>query len=223
MKYIKKQRPPHELIAWTHTGTRDRDGQQLDWNYKDMPSDVRQAVKASLLQEQGGLCCYTGRRITPNSSHIEHLKSQKYCVDHEDTDYTNMLAAFPAPNTPAECEYGAHARKGWFDKYLFVHPLRRDCELRFRYKVNGKIAPANPTDNATEETIRQLCLDHRILTTMRRDAIYEALLEKELGKSQVQRLMTAMDERDSDGFFKPFCFAIKQACEKYLKRFDKVK
>lgn len=219
MKYIKKQQPPHELIAWTKAESLDLDGQPMDWSYADMESPVRQAVKVSLLQEQGGLCCYTGRRITFQSSHIEHLKPQSLCEGHEDTDYANLLAAFPAPNT-SQCKYGAHARGNWFDERLFVHPLRRDCELRFRYTKNGKVAPANPEDAGAKETIHQLRLNKKELRTMREQAIHELLFVPRLSKSQVQRLMTAMDERDSNGFFTHFCFVIKQVCEKYLKRLD---
>ncbi len=32
-----------------------------------------------------------------------------------------------------------------------------------------------------------------------------------------------MNERDGDGNYRPFCFVIKQACERYLKRFEKPK
>jgi len=220
MKYIKKQRPPHELIAWTRARSGNEGSQQLGWNYGDMPSGVRQAVKTSLLQEQGGLDCYTGRRITSQSSHIEHLKPQRLCVDHEDTRYSNLLAAFPAPNAPKECEYGARARKSWFDERLFVHPLRSNCELRFRYKMNGNITPVNLADDGAKETIYRLCLDHKELKTMREQAIYVLLFEEKLSRSNVQRLVANIDKRDSDGLFRPFCFALKQACKKYLKRFE---
>lgn len=220
MKYIAKQQQPHELIAWTRAKPETEDAKHLAWGYDDMTPDVRKAVKASLLKEQGGLCCYTGRRITVKSSHIEHLKPQTLCENHEDTDYANMLAAHPAWDAPKRCEYGAHAKNSWYDETLIVHPLRRDCEHRFRYKSNGKISPANPDDAGAAETIRRLHLDHQELVGMREQAIYVMLYEKKLSKVQAQRLMATIDERDSNGLYRPFCFAIKQACEKYLKRFD---
>lgn len=220
MKHIKKTSTPQLLIAWTRTKAENKDSQSLHWDYEDMPAGVRHAVKESLLREQGGLCCYTGRKISPTSSHIEHLKPQSCCINHEDTDYSNLLAAYPAPNGVSECEYGAHARKNWFDLLLFVHPLRVDCEHRFRYKTNGKIDPTNPSDHGAQETIRRLCLDHPKLKEMRETAIQEALFEKPLTQVQAQRLMANIDQRDGNGNFRAFCFAIKQACEKYLKRFD---
>lgn len=220
MKYIQKQSPPHELIAWTHAKAVDTEGHPMDWGYDDMPADLRDIVKARLIQEQGGLCCYTGRAITMRTSHIEHLKPQASCVNHEDTAYANLLAAYPSPNAP-QCAYGAHAKADWYDKQLFVHPLRDDCEVRFRYKRNGKISPAHLEDSGVVATIAHLCLDHPLLEEMRAEAIQEALFDgKPLNRNQVERLMAAMDERDRNGCFRKFCFVIKQACAQYLKRFD---
>ncbi len=220
MKYIAKRRQPHELIAWTRARSADAEDQPINWNYDDMPSNVRQAVKANLIREQGGICCYTGRAITAETSHIEHLKPQALCVEHEDTDYANLLAAYPSAGARKKCEYGAHAKENWYDQHLFVHPLRRDCETRLRYKANGKIAPASPADTGADETIRHLCLDHPELQRMRAQAIHAAVFEERLTKAQAQRLMAAMDSRDGNGRFRQFCFAIKQVCEKYLKQFD---
>lgn len=219
MKHITKQQPPEELIAWTHARAVDDDGRPMAWGYDDMPGPVRQSVKNSLLREQGGLCCYTGRRITNDSSHIEHLKPQEICQNHEDTDYNNLLAAYPAWNSPHECPYGAHAKRNWYDQYLFISPIRDDCEVRFRYRFNGKISPARPEDQAACETVIRLNLDHKELKQMREAAIHTTLFEQRLGKNQVKRLMEAMDGRDGDGNFRQFCFAIKQACSEYLRRF----
>jgi uncharacterized protein (TIGR02646 family) len=220
MKYIRKTAPPHLLIAWTRAKAEGKDSQNLQWGYADMQTEVRQAVKESLLHEQGWICCYTGRKISTASAHIEHLKPQSICIDHEDTDYSNLLAAYPAPNSPNQCEYGAHARKNWFDPSLFVHPLRADCEQRFRYKTNGKIEPVNLADKGAQETIRRLRLDHAALKQMREEAIAESIFARPLSKIQAQRLLATIEQRDGNGNFRAFCFVIKQACEKYLKRFE---
>lgn len=224
MKYIEKQAQPPELIAWVRENATDVDGVERAWGYDDMTANVRRAVKASLLREQGGLCCYTGRRITSSTSHIEHLKPQCLCVGHEDTDFSNLLAAYPSSDsgTP-HCAYGAHAREDWYDPHLFIHPRRRDCEQRFRYNLNGHIRPASQDDNATIETIKKLDLDHPELQKMRSESIFEALFAEDLSESQIRRLMTEVDRRDGNGNFRQFCFVIKQACEKYLKRFEKPK
>ncbi|NCC32396.1 retron system putative HNH endonuclease [Candidatus Chloroploca sp. Khr17] len=221
MKYIEKQAQPQALIAWVRAKATDVDGAERTWGYADMPADVRSEVKRSLVREQGGLCCYTGRRISLQGCHIEHLKPQSACTEHEDTEYDNLLAAHPSsdPGTP-HCAYGAHARTNWYDQHQFVHPRRRDCEQRIRYRDNGRVTPHSQDDEGAAETIRRLRLDHSEIQQMRKQAIDEALFAKQLSEAQVRRLMTAMDERDSNGNFRPFCFVIKQACEKYLKRFE---
>ena len=221
MKYITKRPQPQELIAWTRARTVDDNEQEITWTYADMPAHVREAVKNNLVAQQGGLCCYTGRRITQRTSHIEHLKPQDQCINHEDTDYQNLLAAYPssAPNTPG-CEYGAHKKANWYQEELFVHPRRRDCETRFRYRNTGKIVPTDPNDAAAAKTIQKLGLAHPQLEQMRKAAIEAAIYEGKLTKPKAERLLAEMDRRNDQGHFHEFCFVIKQACEKYLKRFD---
>ena len=223
MKYIQKQPQPQLLIAWIHGKSTDDDGNEQQWNYKNMPADVRAATKKSLLREQGGLCCYTGQRITADTSHIEHIKPQSECIGHEDTDYDNLVVAYPSSEsgTP-ECAYGARKKDKWYKEELFVHPRRKDCEARFRYRTTGKVIPANNADSAVAITIEKLRLDHPELEQMRKAAIVALDLE-ELSEAKARRLMAAMNERDKDGNFRPFCFVIKQACEKYLKRFAQPK
>src|SRR5690349_6133383 len=107
MKYISKRLQPHELIAWVRAKAHDEEATHIHWTYDDMPHHVRQAVKACLIQEQGGLCCYTGRTIRPETSHIEHMTPQAACINHEDTDYENLLPAHPASDALSRCPYGA--------------------------------------------------------------------------------------------------------------------
>jgi uncharacterized protein (TIGR02646 family) len=223
MKYISKQRQPRELIAWVRAKADDEEAKHIHWTYDDMPSDVRKAVKKHLVQEQGGLCCYTGRRIKPETSHIEHLKPQAVCVKHEDTDYGNLLAAHPASDAPSKCPYGAHEKGDWYDQLHFVNPRRQDCERRFRYRDNGHIGSMSQDDAGATQTIQHLQLDHRELQQMRTQIIHEAIFAEQLNEAQARRLLAAMDERDGDGNYRPFCFVIKQACERYLKRFEKPK
>lgn len=220
MKRIKKNKPPKELIAWSHTKAVNTEGEKMNWGYDDMPAGLRQEVKLCLIKEQGALCCYTGRRISNESSHIEHLKPQEKCVNHEDTKYSNMLAAFPSANFSRKLTYGAHKKANWYDPILFIHPLRDDCERRFSYRDNGSIKAARSNDQAALETIKRLNLDDKELNTLRETAIYTTLYEDELSKGEVQKLYRAMDSLNAKGQLPEYCFAIKQACERYLKRFN---
>ena len=116
--------------------------------------------------------------------------------------------------------YGAHRKANWYDPILFIHPLRDDCETRFTYRDNGRITATRSSDQAALETIERLNLDDNELRGLRRTAIDAALFEEKLSKGEVKRLCKAMDSLNSKGQLHEFCFAIKQACERHLRRFS---
>lgn len=91
MKHIIKGNSPSELDSWFRNQPIE-DGCRINCGYTDMPSEVKQVVKQRLLEEQGGLCCYTGLRVKETTSHIEHFKPQSQCESHEDIEYHNLLA-----------------------------------------------------------------------------------------------------------------------------------
>lgn len=216
MKRIIKSKPPASLQRWY------RRQHGINCSFKDMPSDVKESVKKSLLTEQGCLCCYTGKRVDANSSHIEHLKPQALSRrdgDHEDVDYNNMLAAYPKGDKPP-CPYGAKKRGDWYSED-FVHPLRPDCERRFIFKLDGEIAPRDENDFGAAETIRRLRLDHEYLTADRKTAIEELLFTDEVSEAQAKRLQQQIMKRDSKERFIAFCFVLEQACLEYIRRLEK--
>src|SRR6266542_5989051 len=117
MRYIKKRSAPKELRQW-FAGQPIAGGGRINCRYGDMPGEVKDVVRQRLLEEQGWLCCYTGRRVGTKSSHIEHLKPQSRCEGHEDIAYGNLLAAYPGLDERSP--YGAHAKADWYDPALMV-------------------------------------------------------------------------------------------------------
>jgi uncharacterized protein (TIGR02646 family) len=223
MRRITKQQPPHELRTWFIGQPENENGERINSTYEDMPGEVRVQVKQGLLQEQGHLCCYTGIRITDERSHIEHLKPQSMCEDHEDIDYNNLLAAYPGIHQPRS-PFGAHAKDNWYDENLLVSPLDDSCERRFRFTQFGKVKPVNENDTAASETIRRLGLDHDSLNDMRRQAIAEALYRKNkpLSEKQLESLIDRYCEADAhSNQMRPFCFVIQQAAQDFLDRLKK--
>jgi uncharacterized protein (TIGR02646 family) len=219
MKHIIKGNPPSELRRWF-----DRqpivDGHRLNCSYKkDLPGDVKRAIKQKLLEEQGWLCCYTGSRIEEQTSHIEHFKPQELCKDHEDVDYANLLAAYPGDKIQ-KCPFGAHEKYDWYDPELLISPLHKICERRFRFTQFGDIRLTDENDQAAVETMRHLRLDHDILTEMRRHAIKVALFPKNrpLSKAQLAQIAERYCERGRDQRFHSFCFVIKQVAEDLLRK-----
>ena len=65
MKYIEKRKPPESLERYKETAGA---------NFDDLPSNVKSELKQQLADEQGDICCYCGKRISPDHhSVIEHL------------------------------------------------------------------------------------------------------------------------------------------------------
>ena len=211
MRRIIKGNPPPEFTRWL------AENEELNCRYEDIPSDVRSGMKERMIQEQGGLCGYTGMRITATDSHIEHLKPQSRCREEggsEDIAWDNMIAAHPRPN--AQAPYGAQTKADWYEPEKFVSPLSAGCEQRFRFRrVTGKIEATNPDDEAAKETIKQLKLDHSALTDLRLAAIEGAL--EGISQRQLEELRERIEERSKQGLLRPFCFVLKQACEEELR------
>ncbi len=219
MKHITKGRPPPELARWFE-GQPLEHGRRINCGYGDIPTGVKKLVKQRLLEEQGYLCCYTGRRIDETGSHIERLKPQAACANHEDIAYDNMLAAFPGAGQ--HCEFGAVAKRDWNDPTLMVSPLHGGCEARFRFTQFGKIKAA-PDDQGAAETLGRLKLDHDTLTEWRSRAIVGALFPKGRGLSeaQLQKVATGYCTRDRHTQqFYPYCFVIKHVAYDLLRRRD---
>lgn len=216
MKRIIKGNPPASLRKW-FTGQHG-----INCSFGDMPTAIKDEVKEHLLAEQGRLCCYTGKHVEIESSHIEHLRPQALSRlegNHEDVSYSNMLAAYPKEDSPP-CPYGAKRKGDWYSED-FVHPLLPDCEQRFIFNLGGEIAPRDSNDVGAAETIRRLRLDHEYLSDDRKAAIEELLFTVKVSEAQVRRLQEQIMQRDSQGRFRAFCFVLEQACAEYIRRLRK--
>lgn len=221
MKYIVKGSEPAQLRQWIN-GQPVVDGQRINCSYRDMPGTVKAVVKQRLILEQGGLCCYTGIAVTEDESHIEHFLPQTLCTNHEDVEYTNLLAAYPGEDRP-NCPFGARARGSWFDASLFVSPLRGDCERRFVFRLNGAIQAANNSDSGAVHTIKKLHLDHESLTELRKQQIDAVLFpaNRQLSSSQLRRIAEAYCQKDRQQRYRPFCFVVQQAANELLRRAER--
>lgn len=218
MKYINKGGEPLELHQW-HDSQPVVDGKRINCKYRHMPTDVKKIVKEKLLNEQGYLCCYTGRVIDEASSHIEHIRPQTLCIgefDEEDIAYANLLAAFPGGSLRAP--YGAHAKDGWYDSTNFVSPLQPNCETKFRFTQFGQISAVNTGDNAATETIQHLDLNHAELTDLRRQAIQRTLIDLKPSVKQLERIQRHYCERLANDRFNSFCFVIQQVAQIILAK-----
>src|SRR5574343_1366617 len=108
MRTIQQVPMPHSFKQWL----RNQKSTHQNLSYDNLPSEVKNDIKAALLQGQAYLCAYTQRRITDISNcHIEHIVPQNQQAELALT-YTNMLACSPADGGDVHQGYGAPVKGG---------------------------------------------------------------------------------------------------------------
>ena len=217
MKRIIKTHSPIELQDWI------TENREYDHSYEVLVgSDAHRALKAKLLSEQGFLCAYTGRLISLESSHIEHIKPQNCCEDWEDVNYMNVVACIPANGGDKKLGYGAPLKDNWWDADNFISPLSEGCDHHFVFSWKGYINEFPDDNQATITTIKVLGLDNEDLRKLRLGRIRgffgfgSRSKSKPLAKREAEQLVRKIDVADSDGKLKEFCFVLKQLLPKYI-------
>jgi uncharacterized protein (TIGR02646 family) len=201
MKCISKSPEPESFVQWKI------DNAHLKMPYGDLHGDKKKCLKLSLIEEQGGLCCYCEREIGQDDSHVEHFRPQrgKNAHPHLDLEYQNLLCScqvphLPIPTDPRHCGV---LKDQWFDDVLLISPLDTGCESRFRFAEDGSIYPANDHDDAAMVTIEKLGLDIDKLRSLREGALKGL---EDLPRGKVQRLLG----HPQDGRFQEFFTTIQQ-------------
>lgn len=229
MRKIIKGHESKELLDFK---VQNRNG-DVSIDYNSLGEEQRTPLKNSLLSEQGFLCAYTLKRISCNTSHIEHIQpeelSRKLKKAGEETisdlDYSNMVACFPKEFSGSSRRkfYGAFKKDDWWenDGVEFISPLREDCENHFKYNKIGLILEVTAKG---KKTIEVLNLNHEILKHERANAINEFIYKnnKPLTKLQTLHAVENICVESADGFVE-FCVAIKHSLEDHLKFLEKIK
>lgn len=203
MKYIVKRTSPASLEAYKAT-----EGAC----YNDMPQNVKEDVRQSLVSEQGGICCYCGKRILPDyHSIIEHLypKGLKQ-YRHLQLEYSNLLCSCDGGESDRTGKTKSEKRKfpSFCDdkknnRVLNLTPLDPTCEEQFSYDEEGHIY--GKTD-AAQEAIDILGLDCSPLVDLRRAAI-NPYLELDLDNEGWNAEIEDLSQRHNDNF-RSFCFVV---------------
>lgn len=226
MRSISPRQEPVTFTNWRAASQND-----INYGYELIPSGLRQEIKDTLIDEQKGLCAYTGIGIDASHSHIEHLLPQAHCRrGREDVEYRNMVACFPAPGN-AYVPFGALRKAHWpslAEKHFFVSPRSAGCEARFTFNMRGRISVAK-NDEAARETVKRLGLDHKELEGLRNDAINSTL--RRWGKERplldlpsARRRLAGLEEVEAAGGpLEPFCFVLKQALRQHIRLLESIR
>jgi uncharacterized protein (TIGR02646 family) len=223
MKYIRKGIEPEAFSQWKQQENEDW---QPTWD--DLRGTPKIEAHEALLQEQGYICCYCGRRIQRTSSHIEHFKPRSQFPLLK-LDYGNFLASCPGyPETDdrkaftsqqSPQEHCGQQRGDWYDPNLTVSPLIENCADFFRFTGAGEIRPTQVStmSQAAEATIQNLRLDHPSLDASRKAAI-DGILEsiEDLSDLEIAALVEAYDQPDTEGQYVKFCATVLYILRTYL-------
>lgn len=197
MKFIDKQTEPQVFSAWKAMANEN-------WqpSYAELSGKVKESVKEALMQEQGFICCYCERRLTPNDSHIEHFQPQSD-PGVDPLDYANLLCSCQQQLEKGEPRHCGNLKGDWFDQQLLISPLDASCTNRFRFSGHGHIEPLNTNDDAAVMTIDKLGLDIPKLRALRRSAI-EPFLDESLTNEELGAFVQGYLAKDAAGKLNEF-------------------
>lgn len=229
MKRIIKGNEPATFIKFKH----DNEKAGINVHYDThLGEDERKPIKNALLKEQGNICAYTLKRISYETSHIEHLKPEELCRQDmkagretvSDLDYANMVACFPikGPKGISSDKYFGAIKKGqtWTnDGQDYILPLLATCEQNFKFNLSGQI---EGTTDKGRNTVKLLALDHAILTEERKKAIESFIgKDKPIKKAKTTQAIAEIDKMENGNFIE-FCIPIKHALTEHLAYLEKV-
>jgi uncharacterized protein (TIGR02646 family) len=211
MRAIQKGMEPASLVQHRSTPGADYDG------YRD-----KENLRACLVREQRGLCCYCLSRIRPewDAMKIEHCHSQANYPD-EQLDYSNLLGACMGNQGASPKFQHCDTRKGDLD--LSRNPANPEHRIEefIRFLGDGRIVSTDP--NFGTELNDVLNLNTPLLRGNRRatlDGFLQAL-GKEAGTRTPQELEKELRKWNGEldyGDLQPFCQVVVYYLWKRLAR-----
>ncbi len=216
MKHIMKRDEPASLTQHKLQRSADFD------NYTG-----KDELRAALLGEQGGICCYCMGRMSMKESKIEHWACQARHADRQ-LDYGNLLLACPGgEGMSAHLQHcDTHKR----DQEITVCPADRvrNCEQFIKYAADGKMYSDHAPINNDLNSVLNLNLD---LLKRRREAVLngavEALQKKRPDGQWTRRYLENEKSKllncGGDGFYNPYCMIVVAYLDKKLNQLSSSK
>lgn len=227
MRTIRQNAEPKLFVNWKQN---EKVNAPQNFHYDYIPGDVKNAVKISLLTEQGNICAYTMLRLSIENSHIEHIENRANHSAELSVKYQNMLACYP-DNGSKSIGHGApkKSNRQITPNVDFVSPHSTECEQRFAYDKRGCVNASNKNDAAAHSTIAILNLNHDDLKTLRRRAFHARGLcrlprresrrpFKPISWQQAEQLAQNATSFQMGSSLEEFCVALAQVANKYAKR-----
>lgn len=196
MKHVAKGAPLQSFESWKLSGTDD-------WqpSYAQLRQPLKGELQTALLAEQGGVCCYCGRRVDLGDSHIEHFRPQERHPDLA-LDHGNLFVSCLREQRPGMPLHCGHAKRASFDEALHISPLDEACESRFSYRLTGEVTPADADDAAAAHMATLLALDCAFLRNRRAEVltlVFDAAFIGSATAQELSLLRAAFQAKDEAG------------------------
>ena len=189
------------------------------------------ALKNQLFNDQGGICCYCGRKLSyPNHPQyiVEHVKPKNIYRELAG-EYMNLLLSCRPSKEEEERRRNApkSVRKSFFhcdkskeSQELNYTPLQSDCGKHYTFApFTGEIRLRDEQDSKAEHDLRILNLNCEWLKRRRLAAIegeiYDESGELLPDKELYERLHSVM-QRDDAGMYGEYCFVIHDVLKQWL-------
>ena len=131
MILIKKNRIPSSLVEYKKT---------INASFDNLPREVKDKLRTSLLKEQGYICAYCMRKLKDNSSKV---KIEHYVARNEENEleYKNLLAVCKGNDSEPFEKQTCDTRKG--NREIKINPQVNSDVLTISYTSNGEIKSSN--------------------------------------------------------------------------------
>ena len=172
MRKIDKGDSPAWLDAWK-LSFENNNGRKPGYDdFSD--AGLKMRLRNDLVTEQGAICCYCMRRISPNKSIIEHFKPRALRLDDE-LDYSNLFASCSGQENELSLSlvHCDKRKENWFDE-RFPLLTSADVEKVLHYRINGEVEPYHnsnhPMHSVELSIINHLGLNAPFLVRNRKNA-----------------------------------------------------
>lgn len=205
MRAFNKINEPISFIAWKQQET-------ADWapSYSILSGEPRRDLHKNLVLEQAGLCCYCGRAIQIENSHVEHFRPQGL-YDNLALEYENLHASCIKQverGVPLHC---GHAKGSDFDEKKAVSPLDPTCDERFLYTGGGMVVARNEEDEGACYMISLLKLNNSLLKAGRMECL-EGVFDEDFilnaSNDDVNKLIAGFSRPNACGILPSFSHVI---------------
>lgn len=213
MKRVDKGRSPEPFEEWK--GKANDDWQPA---YAELRNPEKHLLHQTLLKEQGWVCCYCGRTVSLEDSHIEHFRPQ-HAYQALELSYDNLHASCLRAAKPGQPLHCGHAKADKFDEGMHISPLDPACEHRFMYTSHGQVLSSRRGDEGATYMAALLALDTPVLRHARAEALSRTLDAAFLESATVEelgQLRDAFRARNEDGKLIGFGHVVARYAEQWL-------